>query len=649
MNDRPPGRDPEKRVVMGGGRPGKWRPLIWIALAWLLVIYWMGGRQGHHRFSISYTEFKEQVQGNNVSEVVVKADRITGKFKKPVKKEDDGDSHTASSGELAFATVKPPFSDPELMQLLETEQVTIRAEPQENFSWLGLVLVGLLPWVLIIGTFVYLSRMGAGGGGGMIGNELFGIGKSKAKRYRRSLADQTYRDVAGLENAKKDLMEVIQYLRDPQRFAFLGARPPKGVLLVGPPGTGKTLLARATAGEAEVSFFSVSGSEFIEMFVGVGASRVRDLFETAKREAPAIIFVDELDSVGRARGTSLGSGHDEREQTLNQILSEMDGFEPANTVVVMAATNRPEILDPALTRPGRFDRQVVLDLPHKEARREILRIQTRNVPVAAEVDLSHLASRTVGFSGADLTNLVNEAAMLAGRKMKRMVQLDDFEQARDKILLGNVREEALSMDEKEIVAMHEAGHALVARMLPDTDPLEKVTIIPRGRSLGVTEQFQERERHHLSRRYLFSRVAVMLGGRAAEKLLFGDVTNGAQDDLRQATRLVRAMVCKWGMSERLGPVAFQDGEESAFLGLDGVQQRDFSEHTCRLIDAEIKRIIVEMEERAWVILRANRDKLVRLANALLEEETLDTGKIDEILNLEESCPSEQQAAAGGAD
>ena len=439
--------------------------------------------------------------------------------------------------------------------------------------------------------------------------------------------------MAGLDNAKKDLQEIIDYLRDPAKYKTLGAKLPKGILLMGPPGTGKTLLARAAAGEARVPFFSISGSEFIEMFVGVGASRVRDMFNHAKQEAPSIIFIDEIDSIGRARGTGLGGGHDEREQTLNQILAEMDGFSPHEAVVVMAATNRPDILDPALTRPGRFDRRITLELPQKRARQSILQIHTRSVPLAENVDLEGVARRTIGFSGADLQNLVNEATLLAGRKNKQQVDMAEFDEARDKILLGNEREDLISDDEKRGIAYHEAGHALMARFLPGADPLKKVTITPRGRSLGATEQLPTEDRHNLNRTYLLDRIAVMLGGRVAEKLTFNDITSGAADDLKQATQLARRMVCQWGMSEKLGPVTFRHGEEHPFLGRELAEQKDFSEHTARVIDEEIRRIIQEMEEKTENTLKEHQEQLQTLANALLENETLEKKEIDALLGL----------------
>jgi cell division protease FtsH len=437
--------------------------------------------------------------------------------------------------------------------------------------------------------------------------------------------------VAGLDNAKKELQEVKEYLKDPAKFQRLGGELPKGLLLVGPPGVGKTLLAQATAGEADVPFYSISGSEFIEMFVGVGASRVRDMFKKAKKDAPAIIFIDEIDSIGRVRGSGLGGGHDEREQTLNQILAEMDGFSPHQSVVVMAATNRPDVLDPALIRPGRFDRRITLDLPQKKARLKILETHTREVPLADEVDLENLAQRTPGLSGADLKNIVNEAALLAARKNKQQVDTEDFEQSRDKILMGLEREDVIKDEDKKLIACHEAGHALLAKLLPGADPLQKVTIIPRGQSLGATEQIPEKERHNIKRSYLLNRLAIMLGGRAAEKIMFEDVSTGAADDLKKATELVRRMVCQWGMSDKIGPVTFRRGETHPFLGRELTESRDFSEHTARLIDEEIQAIVVNMEKKAHETLADNRDSLEALTDQLLEHETLTEEKVDDIL------------------
>ncbi len=623
------GNNGQRRNIPQYKGPSVVKYLIFLIIAWVAINYMFGIFGGKNSVKMPYSKFKQQVEKGKVESITIKGNNINGSFKNFYLKIEKSQKDTLKY--KYFSTVKPSVYDPQFMNILEQNNVTIHAENRTN-SWFTYFLIFALPWVLIIGYFMYVRKKMTGQSGGMLGGgNLLGVGKSKAKKFRHKKANVTFNDVAGLQSAKKDLLEIIEYLRNPLKFANLGAQIPKGVLLMGPPGTGKTLLAKATAGEADVTFYSISGSEFIEMFVGVGASRVRDMFETAKKDAPAVIFIDEIDSVGRARGTGLGGGHDEREQTLNQILSEMDGFEPNESVVVMAATNRPDVLDPALTRPGRFDRQIVLELPQKEAREKILRIHTRKVPLATDVDLENIAARTVSFSGADLKNLVNEAALLAGRKHKEQVAKEDFDEARDKILLGAEREEVINDEEKRVIAYHEAGHALLAELLPDTDPLQKVTIIPRGRSLGVTEQIPEFDRHNLRRKYLMSRIAVALGGRAAEKIVFGDITSGAASDLKQVTKLARHMVCHWGMSERIGPVMFKQGEEHPFLGRELTEAKDFSEHTAEIIDEEIHDIVENMEKKAIEILSENRTILDALAEGLLENETLEKNQIDWIL------------------
>jgi cell division protease FtsH len=624
-------------------KPFNWRTLIWVFLTWLLFLYLFQGIlfPSPRARKISYTEFKQTIVNDKIAEVTLEGNRIRGKFKA----EPSGNEESEAQGDKSifqifgrsiskpeyFTTTKPSLEDPTLLSLLERNNVIIQAEIPQR-SWWTTLLITLLPWVLILTFFYYTGKkmqermVGGGRDGG-----IFGFSKSRAKLYDRQSIDVTYRDVAGLENAKKELQEIREYLKDPSKFQALGGKLPKGMLLVGPPGVGKTLLAQATAGEAEVPFYSISGSEFIEMFVGVGASRVRDMFKKAKKDAPAIIFIDEIDSIGRVRGTGLGGGHDEREQTLNQILSEMDGFSPYESVVVMAATNRPDVLDPALIRPGRFDRRITLDLPQKKARRKILETHTREVPLADDVDLENLAKRTPGLSGADLQNLVNEAALLAARKNKQQVEADDFEQARDKILMGLKREDVIRDEDKKVIACHEAGHALLAKLFPGTDPLQKVTIVPRGQSLGATEQIPEEERHNIKRSYLLSRLAIMLGGRAAEKIVFEDVSTGAADDLKKANELARRMVCQWGMSDKLGPVTFRLGETHPFLGRELTESRDFSEHTARLIDEEIQAIVGDMEKKAEEILDSNREGLETLTEALLEHETLTKERVDEVL------------------
>ena len=627
-------------------KPFDWKTWLGVILVWLLFIYMFNGLGGSQAIKkISYTQFKNQVLLNKVAEVTMRGNEIDGKYKqaKSPEQKDKGEKSRKSifsflrnkpSKAQYFQTIKPNLRDPELLQLLQQHKVTISAESQ-NKSTFWTIVISFLPWILILGVFFYISiKMQERMTGGGRGKGIFGFSQSKAKLFDKKSISVTYDDVAGLDNAKKELREIVEYLKNPSKFKNLGAELPRGILLVGPPGVGKTLMAQASAGEADVPFYSISGSEFIEMFVGVGAARVRDMFKKAKKDAPTIIFIDELDSIGRARGTGLGGGHDEREQTLNQIFAEMDGFSPHEAVVVMAATNRPDVLDPALIRPGRFDRRITVDLPHKEARKQILKIHTRKVPLSDDVELETLAERTVGLSGADLKNLVNEAALLAGRKDKDTVTAEDFDRARDKILMGIEREDVISDSEKKIIAYHEAGHALMAELLPDADPLQKVSIIPRGRALGATEQIPEEDRYNLKRGYLLSRIAIILGGRTAEKIVFDDVSTGAGDDLKKATQLARRMVCQWGMSEKLGPVTFRLGEAHPFLGRELSETKDFSEHTARLIDEEIHRILSDMENRAQETLLEHRDKLDALAEQLLKHETLSKEEVDKILKDE---------------
>jgi cell division protease FtsH len=490
----------------------------------------------------------------------------------------------------------------------------------------------MLPWLLIIGFFVYTSRKMSERFTGT--DSPFSFGKSKAKLYAKSKVATTFKDVAGLENAKQELMEVVDFLRSPEKYQALGAELPKGILLVGPPGVGKTLLVRATAGEADVTFYSISGSEFIEMFVGVGASRVRDMFNNAKKDAPAIIFIDELDSIGRVRGTGVGGGHDEREQTLNQILSEMDGFSPQESVIVIAATNRPDVLDPALVRPGRFDRQISLDLPSREARQKILELHAAQKPLAKNIDLEGIAARTVGFTGADLKNLVNEAALMAARKGRKEVTWEDFEEGRDKIILGIAREDLVNEDEKDVIACHEAGHALMAILTPGADPIKKVTIIPHGRSLGATEQIPKEDRHNFGRKLLIDRLKILLGGHAAEILVYDDITTGAGDDLKKATELARRMVSEWGMSDELGPVSYEHGTPHPFLGRRLAEQKDFSEKTGWLIDKEIQDLLGRTKQASLETLRGHRDKLDRLRKELRQKETLTIEEIRKLLDMQ---------------
>jgi len=626
------------------GEPLDWRrpPLPWWRyLAWFIVLFlfsWFWLNPGDNSsLPLPYSQFKSEVSADHIAWVKFQGDRISGEFNQPR-------TLPATGGEKTYArfiTTIPPVQDPELIALLEQHEVEIRAESSEA-HWLAKSLIGALPWLLIIGLFWYAtSRMQKGLGRIGGGNGLFDFGKSRAKRFRKSDSELTFDNVAGLENAKRDMREIVGYLKDPQRYRKLGAKIPKGILLMGPPGTGKTLLAKAVAGEADVPFFSISGSEFIEMFVGVGASRVRDMFASARKEAPSIIFIDEIDSVGRARGTGLGGGHDEREQTLNQILGEMDGFDPHEAVVVLAATNRPEVLDAALMLPGRFDRKITLDLPDIKARRAILDIHSADVPLSDDADLDRIAALTVGFSGADLENLVNEAALLCGRENRESVDMESLLNARDKVVLGGKRELILSEDEKTLVAYHEAGHALAASQLPTADPLDKVSIIPRGRALGITEQIPEQEHYNLRESYVRDRIGVMLGGRTAEQLVFGEVSSGAEEDLKQATRLARHMVTHWGMSEKIGPVAFRRGEEHIFLGREMTQQRDFSESTAQIIDHEICDLLKGIEQEIADLLKQHRTQLESLAAALLEKETLEADEIQSILKDAMSLQQEE--------
>ena len=510
------------------------------------------------------------------------------------------------------------------MATLREQKVKVEVEPSElgafmmNVAFSGLMIL-LLLWLLF--------RRNSDPTAGMMGSFI----KSPAKRFQAAEQQTTFEDVAAMDNAKMELMEIVDFLKEPDRFTKLGARIPKGVLLNGQPGTGKTLLARATAGEAGVPFFSINGSEFIQMFVGVGASRVRDLFKTAKEAAPCIVFIDEIDAVGRIRGAGVGGGHDEREQTLNQILGEMDGFTQGDTVIVLAATNRPDVLDPALLRPGRFDRHIAVEKPTKEGRIAILKVHSRKVPLDSEVDLEAVATSAVGFSGADLQNLVNEAALNATRNQQTRVKMADFEVARDRVLMGPVREEVLSGEEKRMTAYHEAGHALIAWLIPELDRVHKVTIIPRGRALGVTQLLPEEERYNIGEKRLHSQLVMMLAGRAAEKLIFDEYSAGAEDDLNRSTRIARRMVGHWGMSDKIGPVAFRQGGEHPFLGKEMHEQRAFSEETARIIDQEVQRILVEAGDRATKMLSDNNDKLTKLAEALVDAESLDTKEITELL------------------
>jgi cell division protease FtsH len=536
------------------------------------------------------------------------------------------------SGEYAegarFRTYTPDY--PDLVPILRKSGVRIEAKPgQESPLWQS-ILISWFPMLLLIGVWIFFMRQVQVGGG-----KALAFGKSRARILNKEQNRVTFRDVAGIDEAKEELKEIIDFLKDPKKFTRLGGRIPKGVLLVGAPGTGKTLLARAIAGEADVPFFTISGSDFVEMFVGVGASRVRDLFIQGKKNAPCLIFIDEIDAVGRHRGAGLGGGHDEREQTLNQLLVEMDGFESNEGVILIAATNRPDVLDPALLRPGRFDRQVVVPIPDIKGREAILRVHTRKTPAAGDVRLEVLARGTPGFTGADLENMVNEAALLAARGDKSKIEMNDFEEAKDKVLMGTERKSMLiTEEEKRITAYHESGHALVAMLTPGTDPIHKVTIIPRGRSLGLTQQLPIDDRYNYSKDYLVKKISILLGGRVAEELVLEQQSTGAKQDIEQSTELARKMVCEWGMSEKLGPLTFGQKEEQIFLGREIAQHRDYSEKTAQEIDKEVKSIITECYARTNVILTENMKLLHKLAETLLEKEVLDSHQIQLLMDAE---------------
>ncbi|MDF1643918.1 MAG: ATP-dependent zinc metalloprotease FtsH [Pseudomonadales bacterium] len=567
---------------------------------------------------LNYSEFKNRVVAGQIKEVTIQNETISGELS-------SGDKNSR------YKVVIPSIGDTDLMPLLDDKQVTINAKSSE-LPLLVRGLLGILPWILIIGLFMYSSRLMQKRIGGASGGGMFGFSRSKARRHEGQTISVGYEDVAGLEQAKADLLEIVDYLKHPQKYLDLGAKIPKGILMMGSPGTGKTLLAKATAGEAGVPFYSISGSEFIEMFVGVGASRVRDMFEQARKDAPAIIFIDEIDSVGRVRGTGLGGGNDEREQTLNQILAEMDGFEPGEAVVVLAATNRPDVLDPALLRPGRFDRKLTLELPQCAAREKILEVHTRKVPLKDKNCLKDIASRTVGFSGADLENLVNEAALHAASNNSNQVVAEDFEYARDKVILGSVRDDLLTDEERKRVAYHEAGHALTALHMKHSDRLRKVSIIPRGRALGVTEQMPDEDRHNFTQDYLEERISILLGGRCAERKTFGVVSSGASDDLKQATQLARRMVAQWGMNDAMGPVSFPQSEDHPFLGREMSEPRNFSEQTLTQIDREVTGLLSRCETITEEIIEKYQADLDKLANALVERETLDEEEINRLLD-----------------
>jgi len=605
-----------------------WRFLLTFAIVlavnYLIVNVFLTPQQPK-QVTISYSVFKEQVTAGNIANLTSTGDSITGTTKKPV-----ADSSNSNTTSTHFATQVPSWAGPDLVALLDEHGVNYAAKPDTGPPFWETALLSFGPTLLLIFGFLWLTRRASAGAGGAGG--VFGLGQSRARLYDAERPATTFADVAGIDESKAELQEVVDFLRQPQRYQRLGGTVPKGVLLVGPPGTGKTLLARAVAGEAGVPFYSVAASEFVEMIVGVGASRVRDLFNKARQSAPAIIFIDELDAIGRSRAAAIRvGGTDEQEQTLNQILTEMDGFDSREGVIVLAATNRADVLDQALMRPGRFDRRVAVQPPDRAGRRAILEIHTRNVPLAADVDLDGLAQQTPGMVGADLRNLVNEAALLAARRDRNSVAMDDFGEAIEKVLLGAERKIVMSAEDRERVAYHEGGHALLGLLVPGADPVRKVTIVPRGRALGVTVQSPVDDRFNYSEDYLRARIVGALGGRAAEKLVYDVVTTGAENDLQQVTMIAREMVTRWGMSDRVGPLNLGTGEDGA--GPLGLAQKPFSDATAALIDSEIKRIVEECLDEAQRLLAENRGRLDALASALLKDESLDEADVLRVTGL----------------
>ena len=579
---------------------------VWVLIGLILfILFNLVNTSPYSSAQLSYTDFVAQVKAHKVAEVTLRGEEVSGLYE----------------DRTAFQTYLPDV--PDLVPLLIENGVRVKAESAQQGGLLLAVLNSWFPMLLIIGVWLFFMRQMQGGG-----NRALSFGKIRNRPADDKNQPVTFKDVAGIDESKEELGEIVEFLRDPQKFEKLGGRIPRGVLLMGTPGTGKTLLAKAIAGEAGVPFFPISGSDFVEMFVGVGASRVRDLFEQSKKSAPCIVFIDEIDAVGRSRGTGLGGGHDEREQTLNQLLVEMDGFEPNDGVIVIAATNRPDVLDPALLRPGRFDRHVVVPLPDIKGREAILKVHTARVSLKVGVELATIARGTPGFSGADLANLVNEAALWAARQNKAWVEQEDFEYAKDKVLMGSERRSILIPEqEKKVTAYHEAGHALVAELIPEVDPVHKVTIIPRGQALGLTQLLPEADRHGMNRKQLLGQISMMLGGRAAEYITFEQVTTGAGNDIKQATELARRMVVLWGMSEALGPVSFSEGRDQVFLGRDLLQHHKFSQKTAKSIDQEVRRIISTCYERASDLLKTNQRILVALANELIERETVDGAEV----------------------
>jgi cell division protease FtsH len=641
-----------QRPPTKGKRPGQqfrqdddfnWNKVLKVVLSWsaiillvFLVMTLFRGQEGTE-IPVSYTEYQKLLQDNKIAEATIRKSEFANYDFHGVLKEAVTTTHQGKQVSFTKFTLTLPILDSGVIKEWNDRGIRFSVEKEDN-AWVS-ALVSALPWVLLLVVwFIIMRRMQGAGPRG-----IFSFGKSRAKMLNEGAPKVTFLDVAGADEAKLELMEIIEFLKEPTKFQKLGGKIPRGVLLLGPPGTGKTLLARAVAGEAAVPFFSISGADFVEMFVGVGASRVRDLFEQGKKSAPCIIFIDEIDAVGRHRGAGLGGGHDEREQTLNQLLVEMDGFEQNSGVIIIAATNRPDVLDPALMRPGRFDRQVVVDRPDVKGREGILRVHTKNIPLGDDVKLETLAKGTPGLAGADLANLVNEAALLAARQNDKAVSMHHFEEAKDKVMMGMERKSLIiSEKEKKITSYHEIGHVLVARMIPEADPVHKVTIIPRGRALGLTTYLPIDEKHTYSKAYLEAMITYALGGRAAEQLIFNELTTGAGNDIERSTELARKMVCEWGMSERLGPLAYGQKDEEIFLGRQITRHRNFSEETAVSIDQEIKKIVNTGMKRAEKILTDNIEILHRLAAALLDREILDASEIDTVIRGEELPPVEKR-------
>ncbi|WP_290919426.1 ATP-dependent zinc metalloprotease FtsH [Halodesulfovibrio sp.] len=593
--------------------------ILWAVISLLMVVLFnMFSQPQNSQTKVSYTKFLELVDKGDIAEVSIQGQKLLAK----------------EHGGTVVNTYAP--DDPKLVDRLVGKGIVVNAEPKEDSPWYMTLLVSWFPMLLLIGVWIFFMRQMQGGGG-----KAMSFGRSRARLISQEQTKVTFADVAGVDEAKEELSEVVDFLSNPKRFTRLGGRIPKGVLLVGPPGTGKTLLARAVAGEAGVPFFSISGSDFVEMFVGVGASRVRDLFVQGKKNAPCLIFIDEIDAVGRQRGAGLGGGHDEREQTLNQLLVEMDGFESNEGVILIAATNRPDVLDPALLRPGRFDRQVTVPVPDVKGRKRILEVHARRSPLASDVNMETIAKGTPGFSGADLENLVNEAALQAAKENKDQINMFDFEQAKDKLIMGKERRSmVMSEEEKKITAYHEGGHALCAKLLPKADPVHKVSIIPRGRALGVTMQLPGEDRYGYSRSFLETNLVVLLGGRVAEEIIFDDITTGAGNDIERATKMARKMVCEWGMSEAIGPLNIGEQGEEVFIGREWAQSRNFSDETARLVDAEVKRIVDTARSTARQLLEDNIEILHRIADSLLDRETISGADIDLLIDGKELPPQE---------